>query len=73
MLKKIVSVLIIAALSTLAMWGQNKTDSTNKGFFWEIEYNNQKSYMLASIGYFKKELYPVRNVVKDNFAKSEIL
>ncbi|MCP4152861.1 MAG: TraB/GumN family protein, partial [bacterium] len=55
------------------MWGQNKTDSTNKGFFWEIEYNNQKSYMLASIGYFKKEFYPVRNVVKDNFAKSEIL
>lgn len=79
MMKKFFIIYIITWLSLGAltaqnvMPGQDKADNTGKSFLWQVEGTAGKSYLLGSIHLLKKEHYPLKKIIEDSFALSDVL
>jgi len=61
----------VALVSSYSVYGQNQS---GKSFLWEIiPPNGKSSFLLGSVHMMKKEHYPLKQIIEDSFAKSDVL
>ncbi len=66
----IFSILISLSLSVLVQEGVSQTRKT---FLWKVQSKTSTLYVLGSIHYLKKEMYPLHKKIEDAFEKSDHL
>jgi uncharacterized protein YbaP (TraB family) len=66
----IFSILITVGLLILA---QDSLSQPKKDFLWKIQSKTNSVYVLGSIHYLKKEMYPLNETIEKTFEKSDIL
>jgi uncharacterized protein YbaP (TraB family) len=66
----IFSILIVFGLSLLT---QDSLSQSKKSFLWRIQSKTNTVYVLGSIHYLKKEVYPLDEKIESAFAQSDIL
>lgn len=71
-MKRRIAVLIAVILVSVCFCSK-KVEEPEKSLLWEISKEGETSYILGSIHVFKKEWYPLRDVVENSFARSDIL
>jgi len=70
MRKKFFTLMLIGLFPLLMLYSQK---STGKSFLWEIQSEKGNSYLLGSVHLLKKEHYPLKKVIEDSFAQSDVL
>lgn len=76
MIKKIVSSLLIFVFLFLFnsfISVQSAISNTQKNFLWKVQSKTNTLYILGSIHFLKKEMYPLNKKIEDAFDKSEVL
>lgn len=76
MRKKIVSSLLILVFIFLFnsfISVQNAISNTKKNFLWKVQSKTNTLYILGSVHFLKKEMYPLNKKIEDSFDKSEVL
>lgn len=76
MRKKIISSLLIFVFIFLFnsfISVQNVIPDTKKNFLWKVQSKTNTLYILGSIHFLKKEMYPLNKKIEDAFDKSEVL
>jgi uncharacterized protein YbaP (TraB family) len=63
-------ILIILGTSALV---QEARSQTQKNFLWKIQSKTKPVYVLGSLHFFKKEIYPLHQKIENAFGQSEIL
>jgi uncharacterized protein YbaP (TraB family) len=74
--KRFFILVLIGLASLLLLNGQESMENTNhqgKSFLWEIQTEHGSSYLLGSVHLLKKEQYPLKKVIEDAFAQSDVL
>jgi hypothetical protein len=71
MMRKIFFTLMLISLFPLLMLYSQ--ESKGKSFLWEIQSEKGNSYLLGSVHLLKKEHYPLKKVIEDSFAQSDVL
>jgi uncharacterized protein YbaP (TraB family) len=66
----IVSILILLSLSVIV---QDSFSQPKKNFLWKVQLKTKVVYVLGSIHYLKKEVYPLDEKIENAFDKSDIL
>jgi len=66
----IVSILILLSLSVIV---QDSFSQPKKNFLWKVQSKTNIVYVLGSIHYLKKEVYPLDEKIENAFDKSDIL
>ena len=66
----IFSILITVGLLILA---QDSISQPKKNFLWKIQSKTNSVYVLGSIHYLKKEMYPLNETIEKAFEKSDVL
>ena len=66
----IFSILIVLGLSVLA---QDSLSQLKKNFLWKVQSKTNTVYVLGSIHYLKKEMYPLDEKIENAFDQSDIL
>jgi uncharacterized protein len=66
----IVSILILLSLSVIV---QDSFSQPKKNFLWKVQSKTNVVYVLGSIHYLKKEVYPLDEKIENAFDKSDIL
>ena len=66
----IVSILILLSLSVIV---QDSFSQPKKNFLWKVQSKKNVVYVLGSIHYLKKEVYPLDEKIENAFDKSDIL
>ena len=69
--KRIFAVVFTVLLFVISC--SQKDQSHKKLFFWEIEYSGNRSYILGSIHYLKKDVYPLRDIIENAYTESDTL
>jgi uncharacterized protein YbaP (TraB family) len=76
MRKKIISLLpifVFIFLFNSFISVQNAIPDTKKNFLWKVQSKTNTLYILGSIHFLKKEMYPLNKKIEDAFDKSEVL
>jgi uncharacterized protein len=73
MWKRFFIVLIIGLVSLTLLNGQENAENQGKSFLWEIQTDHGNSYLLGSVHLLKEEHYPLKKVIEDAFAQSDVL
>ena len=76
MRKKIVNSLLIFVFIFLFnsfISVQNAISNTKKNFLWKVQSKTNTLYILGSVHFLKKEMYPLNKKIEDSFDKSEVL
>ena len=60
-------------LLALSFHVQNVIARDSKNFLWKVQSKTNTVYLLGSIHFFKKELYPLNKVIEDAFDQSSIV
>jgi len=66
----IFSIFILLGLSVLA---QDSLSQPKKNFLWKIQSKTNSVYVLGSIHYLKKEMYPLNETIEKAFEQSDVL
>jgi len=69
----LLSVLFILYLAISSFSVQEKKQNENKFFLWKISRQSSQSYVLGSIHFLKKEMYPLPARVENAFEESDVL
>jgi uncharacterized protein YbaP (TraB family) len=56
-----------------AVFAQDSLSQSNKSFLWKVQSKTNTVYVLGSIHYLKKEMYPLDEKIEKAFEQSEIL
>jgi uncharacterized protein YbaP (TraB family) len=56
-----------------AVFAQDSLSQSNKSFLWKVQSKTNTFYVLGSIHYLKKEMYPLDEKIEKAFEQSEIL
>jgi uncharacterized protein YbaP (TraB family) len=64
--------LILFLLNSIA-YAQDSFSQNQKNFLWRVQSKTGTVYLLGSIHFFKKELYPLDKKIEDAFDKSDVL
>lgn len=74
---KIKSVLILTcivlSMASLSIAGKENNQKDGKFFLWKISHHSNHGYILGSIHFLKKDMYPLPRQVEKAFEESEIL
>ncbi|MCP4213404.1 MAG: TraB/GumN family protein [bacterium] len=70
MTKRLMVLIVITCLLAATLYAGEKK---GKSFLWEVDTGTSKSYLLGSVHIFKKENYPLKKVIEDAYAASEVL
>ena len=73
MWKRFFILALIGLASLLLLNGQENTETQGKSFLWEIQTEHGSSYLLGSVHLLKEEHYPLKKVIEDAFAQSDVL
>ncbi len=71
--KRLLLVVFILFLFALSFHVQNVIARDSKNFLWKVQSNTNTVYLLGSIHFFKKELYPLNKIIEDAFDQSSIV
>jgi len=70
---RILSIFSIAILLSLSVLVQEAVSQAKKTFLWKVQSKTSTVYVLGSIHYLKKEMYPLNKKIENAFEKSEYL
>ncbi len=76
MRKKVTRLLIIffiLSLLDLSAYARPAISQSHKSFLWRVQSKTGTIYVLGSIHYLKKEIYPLNKKIEDAFDKSDVL
>ena len=76
MRKKVTRLLIIffiLSLLDLSAYARHAISQSQKSFLWRVQSKTGTVYVLGSIHYLKKEIYPLNKKIEDAFDKSDVL
>ena len=63
----------LVVIFLLAVFAQDSLSQSKKSFLWKVQSKTNTVYVLGSIHYLKKEMYPLDEKIEKAFEQSEIL
>lgn len=69
----IILITLILFLLPQSVISQEQSAQTKKSFLWEVQSSTTRVYILGSIHFMKKEMYPLDPIIEDAFAMSDYL
>jgi uncharacterized protein YbaP (TraB family) len=73
MIKRATKIFSIVILLTLSVLVCKAVSQTKKTFLWKVKSKTSNVYILGSIHYLKKEIYPLDGKIENAFEKSDHL
>jgi uncharacterized protein len=70
---KLLAIFFILILFSSFFFTQNVLSQSQKSFLWKVQSKTNTVYLLGSLHFFKKELYPLHPKVENAFDQSEFL
>ena len=70
---KFLSFFLAVSLIVLSFYAGDAIAQGQKTFMWKVQSNTSTVYVLGSVHFMKKEVYPLNNKIEDAFEKSSIL
>jgi uncharacterized protein YbaP (TraB family) len=70
---RLLSILFILFLFNCFFYGQAAVSKNQKSFLWKAQSKTGTVYLLGTIHFFKKELYPLKKTIEDAFDKADVL
>jgi uncharacterized protein YbaP (TraB family) len=70
---RLLSIFFILFLFHSFIYTQDAVSQNQKSFLWKVQSKTGTVYLLGSIHFFKKELYPLNKKIEDAFDKSDVL
>lgn len=70
---RLLSIFFILFLFSSFVYTQNAVSQNHKNFLWKVQSKTSAVYLLGSIHFFKKEVYPLDKRIENAFDKSDIL
>ena len=70
---KLIAIFSILAFVSFAIFAQEAVSQSQKSFIWRVQSKTNTVYVLGSLHYSKKEIYPLSEKIEKAFGQSEIL
>src|SRR4030043_1485415 len=70
---RILSIFFTLVLINLSAYAKDNSSQNHKNFLWKVQSKTSIVYLLGSIHFFKKEVYPLDKRIENAFDKSDIL
>jgi uncharacterized protein YbaP (TraB family) len=70
---RLLSIFFILFLFNSVVYIQNAVSQNQRSFLWKVQSKTSTVYLLGSIHFFKKEIYPLNKKIGDAFDKSDVL
>lgn len=69
----LIAIALILFLLPQSVFSQEQSAQTKKSFLWEVQSQTTRVYILGSIHFMKKEMYPLRSTIEDAFTMADYL
>jgi uncharacterized protein len=70
---RLLSLIFIACLVHLFVYLRDASAQDSKSFLWRVQSKTANAYVLGSVHFLKKEMYPLHQKIENGFDRSEIL
>ena len=70
---KLLAIFFILVFVSFVIFAQKALSQSQKGFIWRVQSKTNTVYVLGSLHYSKKEIYPLSEKIEKAFGQSEIL
>jgi len=69
---RILSIFFTLVLINLSAYAKDNSSQNNKNFLWKVQSKTNTVYVLGSIHFMKKEIYPLSKEIESAFDKSDV-
>ena len=70
---RLLAIFVILVFVSFVIFAQEALSQSRKSFLWKIQSKTNTVYVLGSIHFFKREIYPLNQKIESAFGQSEIL
>ncbi len=70
---KLLAIFFVLVFVSFVIFAQEALSQSQKSFLWKIQSKTNTVYVLGSLHFFKKEIYPLSEKIENAFGQSEIL
>jgi uncharacterized protein YbaP (TraB family) len=70
---KLLAIFFILVFVSFVIFAQEALSQSQKGFIWRVQSKTNTVYVLGSLHYSKKEIYPLSEKIEKAFGQSEVL
>lgn len=68
-----IGITLILGIFLSPLYARNQGANSEKIFLWQLDYQANKSYILGSVHFLKKEMYPLPIKIEEAFEQSDVL
>ncbi len=68
-----IGITLVLGLFLSSLYARNQGENSEKIFLWQLDYQTNKSYILGSVHFLKKEMYPLPIKIEEAFEQSDVL
>ncbi len=68
-----IAITLILGIFLSSLYARNQGTNPEKIFLWQLDYQTNKSYILGSVHFLKKEMYPLPIKIEEAFEQSDVL